>query len=206
MRRADLERDADSESKSSGRLHGSAEPRFYGEIGIGSPPQSEEVIWDTGSTPWVYHKECRLPAPDEVWPVGVELARRPEPHFTITRHGATEGPSVVDKVAMGDRGRADHRPRGTSTRCSSASLAIGMSYPMENSRPVSCPSSTRSCRRSARPPHGRQPRRRRRRGGELTQFSFFLSKQPSRWATTCSATKEMLEADDISVDAERKNQ
>ena len=33
--------------------------RFYGEIGIGTPPQMEEVIYDTGSdVAWFYHRDC----------------------------------------------------------------------------------------------------------------------------------------------------
>ena len=34
--------------------------RFYGSIELGNPPQSEEVIYDTGSdVAWVYHKDCK---------------------------------------------------------------------------------------------------------------------------------------------------
>ena len=79
--------------------------RFYGHIGIGSPPQQEEVIYDTGSdVAWVYHKECQhCPHRLTFDPQASSTLEDRKRHFTITYGtGATEGPSVIDKVAMGD--------------------------------------------------------------------------------------------------------
>jgi len=220
---ADLETDAESESESkpSGRLPlVQLNSRFYGEIGIGSPPQNEEVIWDTGSdVAWVYHKECQhCPHRMKFDPSASSSLVDRNRHFTITYGtGATEGPSVVDKVAMGDL-EVQKQIIGLAQDVDPMlerfpfSGVIGMSYPMENEPAGFVPIFDQIMQEKALDRHtiGNLERGDDAEAGRLhPQFSFFLSKQPSRWASYLflGATKEMLEADDISwVDAERKNQ
>jgi len=196
--------------------------RFYGEIGIGSPPQREEVIYDTGSdVAWVYHKECQhCPHRMKFDPKQSTSLVDRNRHFTITYGtGATEGPSVVDKVAMGDL-EVQKQIIGLAQDVDPMlerfpfSGVIGMSYPMENEPAGFVPIFDQIMAEKTLDKHSVGDLERGSEGGGEAgklhpQFSFFLSKQPSRWASYLflGATKEMLEADDISwVDAERKNQ
>jgi hypothetical protein len=194
--------------------------RFYGHIGIGSPPQEVEVIYDTGSDiPWVYHKECQhCPNRWKFDPQASSTVEDRKRHFTITYGtGATEGPSVIDKVAMGDL-EVQHQIIGLAKDVDPMlerfpfSGVVGMSYPMENEPAGFIPIFDQIMEEKAldRRSVGGLERDDDPDAGKLgNQFSFFLSKQPSRWASYLflGATKEMMEADDVHwASAERKNQ
>ena len=114
--------------------------RFYGEIGIGTPPQMEEVIYDTGSdVAWFYHRDCthcanRLKFDPQRSSTCRDRARPFEIQYGT---GATGGPSYLDTISIGDLRVPDH-PIGLATDVDPMlerfpfSGVVGMSYPMEN--------------------------------------------------------------------------
>ena len=91
--------------------------RFYGEIGIGTPPQMEEVIYDTGSdVAWFYHRDCthcanRLKFDPQRSSTCRDRARPFEIQYGT---GATGGPSYLDTISIGDLRVPDH-PIGLAT-------------------------------------------------------------------------------------------
>ena len=91
--------------------------RFYGEIGIGTPPQMEEVIYDTGSAvAWFYHRDgthCanRLKFDPQRSSTCRDRARPFEIQYGT---GATGGPSYLDTISIGDLRVPDH-PIGLAT-------------------------------------------------------------------------------------------
>lgn len=203
--------------------------RFYGEIGVGTPVQKFEVIFDTGSDVfWVYDHRCQHCNNRQKFVQAKSSTYKDRKvHFTVKYGtGETGGDTGLDKVTVGDL-EVDDQVFGTAADVDIKlesfpfSGVVGMSYPMLNEPAGFVPifdniikerllvGGAAAGKSSDMALEREEEKKAKGRSGLHNQFSFFLSKRPEQHASFMfvGATDEMVGADDLNwVPTLEKNQ